>query len=234
MITSLDIFLKVKQRLNKVDTQDDENLPAYVVVEAFNKSRLNVINRLIGKNNTYKTGIESTTTRVDDLQMLINDEPYPLTVIKKEGYYLTTSLPEDYFRYIRTNCTAHTIKCKKKNMSVFLHEESNLNTLLGNDHLNPSFEWAETIGTIANNKIKVFTQDKFIVDKVFLTYLKEPTAIDIIGYIRRDGNPSTNIDPNLSDDLVEMMIDETCRILSGDMQNQFNMQVSQQNLQMSE
>ena len=78
MITSPEIFLKVKYRLNKVDTQDYENIPVYNVVEAFNKAQLNVVNRFFGKNNNYKTGVESTKKRIDDLQVLINSEPMVL------------------------------------------------------------------------------------------------------------------------------------------------------------
>lgn len=234
MITNLDIALKIKQRLNKGDTQDDENLPPYVIVEAYNKGQLNVINKLSNKNNNYKTGLESSTKRVSDLQMLINHEPKPMTVTKKDGYYLTEALPEDYLKYIRTTCLAKTNKCDKKELFIYLQEESNLNTLLNNDLVNPSFEWGETIGTVAGDRIKVFTQDKFDINKVFLTYLKFPKNIDIAGYIKQDGTPSTNINPELPDDIIEMSIDEACMILSGDLQNQFSNQMAQQNLQSTE
>lgn len=231
MISSLDIALKIRQRLNKVDTQDDENLPLYVIVEAYNKGQLNVVNRLLNKNNIYKTGAESTINSVDDLQILLNSEPKVLASTKKEGYYLTETLPENYLRYTRTTCIGRTSKCKAKELFIYLQEEANLNTLLDNNLVNPSFEWAETIGTIAENKIKVFTQNKFEINKVYLTYYKKPRSIDIEGYIKKDGNPSTTIDPELTDDMVEMSIDEACRILSGDMQNQFSNQIAQQNLQ---
>ncbi len=231
MISSLDIALKIRQRLNKVDTQDDENLPLYVIVEAYNKGQLNVVNRLLNKNNIYKTGAESTINSVDDLQILLNSEPKVLASTKKEGYYLTEALPENYLRYTRTTCIGRTAKCKSKEIFVYLQEEANLNTLLDNNLVNPSFEWAETIGTIAENKIKVFTQNKFEISKVYLTYYKKPRNIEIAGYTKKDGNPSTTIDPELTDDMVEMSIDEACRILSGDMQNQFSNQIAQQNLQ---
>lgn len=234
MITSLDIFLKVKQRLNKSDTQDDENIPPYVVVESYNKACLNILSRLISKNNIYKTGLESTTNRVDDLQVLINSEPLKLSVDKKDNFFLSENLPENYFRYIRTYCKAKNSNCGIKDIKIYLQEESNLNTLLDNDNVNPSFEWGETIGTIADNKIKVFTSNKFDIQNIYLTYLRKPIKIDIIGYIKQDGSQSTNIDPDLPEDVVEMIIDETCRILSGDIQNQFSNQISQQNLQMSE
>ena len=119
-------------------------------------------------------------------------------------------------------------------MFIYLQEESNLNTLLRNEHTNPSFEWGETIGTIAGDNIKVFTLDKFEISKIFLTYLRRPRAIDIPGYLKQDGQPSSQIDPEIPDNIIEMCIDEAVRILSGDMQNQFSNQISQQNLQMSE
>jgi hypothetical protein len=234
MITSLDIFLKIKQRLNKGDTQDDENFPPYVAVEAYNKACLNVISRIISKNNNYKTGLESTTNRVDDLQVLINDLPKKLNVSKKDNYFLTEKLPENYFRYIRVFCKGSKKGCEEKDITVFLQEESNLNTLLDNSTVNPSFEWRETIGTIANNHIKVFTLNTFNISNVFLTYIRKPIKIDIEGYIKQDGSLSTNINPDLPEDMIEMIIDEACRILSGDIQDQFSNQISQQNLQMSE
>ena len=234
MITSLDIALKIKYRLNKVDTQDDENISVYNIVEAFNKAQLNIVNRLYGKNNNYKTGIESSRKRVDDLKILLNPDPKILSVSKKDGYYLSESLPNDYFHLVRVTCLASRKDCSKKEIFIYLQEESNLNTLLRNENTNPNFEWGETIGTIVENNIKVFTLDKFEVSKIFLTYLRRPRAIDIPGYIKQDGSPSTQIDPEMPDTIVEMCIDEAVRILSGDMQNQFSNQISQQNLQMSE
>ena len=84
------------------------------------------------------------------------------------------------------------------------------------------------------DNIKVFTLDKFEISKIFLTYLRRPRAIDIPGYLKQDGQPSSQIDPEIPDNIIEMCIDEAVRILSGDMQNQFSNQISQQNLQMSE
>jgi len=234
MITSPEIFLKVKYRLNKVDTQDYENIPVYNVVEAFNKAQLNVVNRFFGKNNNYKTGVESTKKRIDDLQDLINSEPMVLSVKKKSKYFLTETLPQDYFHYIKVNSEGSIKDCENQLINVFIREESNINTLLNNDFFNPNFEWRETIGTILNNQIKVYTNDLFEINKVFLTYLKKPRSIDIKGYINRDGKPSTNIDPELPDDIVELCVDETIRILSGDMHNQFSNQISQQNIQLNE
>lgn len=231
MITSLDVALKIKYRLNKVDTQDDQNLPIQNIVEAYNKAQISVQSRLANKNNIYKTGLESTKERTDDLEVLINAEPIILPITKKQGYYISNSIPINYFRHIRVTCIASNSKCSSKEMFVYLQEESNLNTLLRNEHVNPSFEWAETICTIAEDKIKVFYDD-FEIKKLYFTYMRKARNIDIPGYEKEDGSPSTLINPELPDNVVEMCIDEACRILSGDTGNQFSNQISQQNLQM--
>ena len=120
MISSLDIALKIRQRLNKADTQDDENLPIYVIVEAYNKGQLNIVNKLSSKNNTYKTGVESTIFRIDDLQCLINSELKTLSTVKKSDHYLTELLPDDYLRYIRTFCIGKVPNCNSKEIFIYL------------------------------------------------------------------------------------------------------------------
>lgn len=234
MITSLDIALKVRQRTNKKDTQDDQNIPIYEIVEAYNKAQLNVVNRLYGRNNNYKSGIESTRKRVDDLQPLVNTTPVSIGVTKMDNYYMTDSIPDNYLHYISSTCIGKTETCANKKIIIYMQEESNLNTLLRNDMINPNFEWGETIGTMAGDKIKVHTLNKFEIINFYLTYLKRPISIDIPGYIKQDGTPSTLVNPDLPDDIIEMCIDETVRIISGDIQNQFTNQMAQQNLQMSE
>lgn len=231
MISSLDIALKIKYRLNKVDTNDDENLPIVNIVEAYNKAQVSVQSRLANKNNIYKTGLESSKERIDDLDILINPEPLTLPITKKNGYYVSDTLPDNYFRHIRITCEASNTKCSSKEMFIYLQEESNLNTLLRNENVNPNFEWAETICTIAGNRIKVFFDD-FEIKNLYFTYMRKANNIDIPGYEKEDGSPSTLINPELSDTVIEMCIDEACRILSGDMGNQFSNQISQQNLQM--
>lgn len=233
-MTSRDVELKIKQRVNKKDTQDYDDIPVYQIVEAYNKAELQLVSRIYGQNNLYKQGFEATRKRVDDLRVLIPETPKKLLVTKYKGYYLTDELPEDYFHYIRSTTDASTSQCKNKSLRNWQVEESNINSYLNNSDTDPSFEWGETIVTLVGNKLKIYTNDKFDVNSVRLTYLKRPKGIDIEGYIKQDGSPSTNIDPEFPDEVVEMCIDEACRIITGDIQDPFGNQTAQQNLQLSE
>ena len=229
-----DVVLKVKQRVNKKDTQDYDNIPVFEIIKDFNKAQLSVLNRLYGANNNYKQGFEATRKRVEDFKYLLTDDPLRLSVTRKKGYYLTEELPDNYFRYVRSTTTASNPYCKLKELFNYQGEESNINTILGNENMNPNFEWGETVVTLVKNKIKIYTQDKFSVIHLDLTYLRKPKEVDIQGYIKLDGTPSVNIDPELPEDVIEMCIDETARIIQGDIQNQFGNQIAQQNLQLDE
>lgn len=229
-----DIILKIEQRLNKKSTHDYDNVPIFEQIEAYNKGTLNVILRLYGLNNIYKTGVESTRKRIEDLKFLINKDPLKLKVIKKDGYYLTENMPDNYLLYVRSFSTAKSKSCPYKKINNYLGEESNINTLLGNENTNPNFEWGETIVTLADHAIKIYTEDKFDIINVYLTYIRYPRKIDIEGYIKADGSNSTNIDPDLPDYIVEMCIDEAVRIISGDIENQFGNSIAQQNLSQEE
>lgn len=229
-----DVILKVKQRLNKKDTSDYDNVPVFEIIEAYNKATTNVVLRLHELNNNYKAGFEATRKRVEDLKFLINKDPLELNVVKKSGYYLTENMPANYFIYITSYSLGKTKECSGKRIKNYQGEESSINTLLSNQNTNPNFEWGETVVTLAENNMKVYTQDKFDIVNVYLTYLRHPQVVDSQGYIKVDGTPSVNIDPDLPDHVVEMCIDEAVRILSGDIENQFGMQQSDQNLAKSE
>jgi len=229
-----DVILKIEQRLNKKATSDYDNVPVFEQIEAYNKATINVVLRLHGLNNMYKHGVESTRKRVEDLKFLINKDPLKLRVTRKDGYYLTENMPADYLLYIRSYSIAKNEQCPGKQITNYLGEESNINTLLGNDNTNPNFEWGETVITLVDHNIKVYTENKFDIVNVYLTYLRYPRKVDIQGYIKPDGSNSTNIDPDLPDYIVEMCIDEAVRIISGDIENQFGNSMAQQNLSQDE
>ncbi|BCV01353.1 MAG: hypothetical protein CM15mV42_0290 [uncultured marine virus] len=64
--------LKLKQRLNKLDSQDYDNIEPWQMVEAFNKAQLEWCRRNLHGGNVYKEGDEASKRRIDDLQVLFN------------------------------------------------------------------------------------------------------------------------------------------------------------------
>ena len=69
------ITVKVKQRLNKLDSNDYDNIETWQVSEAFNKAQVEWVRRQLHGNNIFKEGDEFSKRRIDDLQVLLRELP---------------------------------------------------------------------------------------------------------------------------------------------------------------
>ena len=65
------LLIKLKQRLNKLDSQDFDNIECWQFVEAFNKAQVEWCRRNLHGGNMYKEGDELSKKRIDDLQPLL-------------------------------------------------------------------------------------------------------------------------------------------------------------------
>jgi len=223
--------LKLKQRLNKLDSQDYDNIEKWQIVEAFNKAQVEWCRRNLHGNNLYKEGDEQSKRRVDDLQVLLVEQA--LTGVSNDDYFQSINFPSknNYLEYKRVSCQAVTECCPEpRKMTVYLAEEANVDIILRDSLKNPSFEWSETFCTLINGQVRIYKNEEFDIVNPVLTYYRKPVYIQISNSIDPyTGNISTvDIEPEFKDDLVEIMIDETAAIIAGDTGNYNTMQVSQQ------
>jgi hypothetical protein len=217
------ITIKMKQRLNKLDSQDYDNINCWQVVESFNKAQVEWTRRQLHGINVVKEGDEQSTRRKDDLQALLLKEP--LTTAKV-GIYYEGAIPEDYLQWKRVDIYAQKECCDKRRMTVYLAEEGNLNQLLRDKSKQPNFEWAETFATLINNTVHLYTNDEFDVEDAFITYYRQPRKIQITGC----SDPytgvisATEVECEFKDDIIELIIDEAVSIIAGDIEsgNQFS------------
>lgn len=216
--------LKIKERLNKLDSQDYDNIECWQIVEAFNKAQVEWCRRQLHGYNVFKEGDEQSKRRVDDLQILLNP-PLTLTMSNKQVYW-DSSLPADYLEWKRVTAFATSECCPDpRRMVVYLAEEGNVDELLRDKNKRPDFDWGETFVTLAGNTLRVYTDNRFSVASAELTYYRQPLRIEITGC----ANPFTNTTPivdvvsEFKDDIVELMIDDAASILAGDIEssNQF-------------
>jgi hypothetical protein len=217
------ITIKLKQRLNKLDSQDYDNITCWQIVESFNKAQVEWARRQLHGINMTKEGDEGSTRRKDDLQVLL--ETFNLNIADKE-YYYTASLPEEYLQWKRVDVTSRKGCCDKRRMMVYLAEEGNLRELLRDKSKQPSFEWGETFATLKGGNVNIYTNEEFDIDESDLIYYRQPIKIQIAGCV----DPYTNIASTVEvqcefkDDIVELIIDEAASILAGDIEsgNQFS------------
>lgn len=218
-MTNDTIQLKVKQRINKLASNDYDNIMPWQIIEAFNKAQVDWCRRNLQGTNMSKQGDESSKRRIDDLQILLKDEK--LAMVKKELYYISPTLPSDYFEFKRVSSKATTDCCDPRIMTVYLTEEANIDLTLKDVNKKPSFPWGETVCTFAGNKLKIYTNGEFDITDAVLTYYKQPTKIQIKGI----SDPYTgqvslvDVECEFKDDLTEVLIDECVKILAGDLED---------------
>jgi hypothetical protein len=216
------IAIKMKQRLNKLDSNDYDNIECWQIVESFNKAQVEWARRQLHGTNLSKEGDEESTRRKDDLQVLLNTDHL---LINDEYDHYGAKLPEDYLQWKRVDAYAKQDCCEKRKMVVYFVEEGNLNLLLRDKAKRPSFEWAETFATLRGNTVNIYTNHEFEIQKANLVYYRQPIKIQIQGCV----DPYTglasavNVPCEFKDDIIEIIIDEAVSILAGDIEstNQF-------------
>lgn len=212
------IILKIKQRLNKLDSQDYDNIETWEIIEAFNKAQVEWTRRQLHGLNIVKEGDEQSTRRKDDLQVLLNTIPLPLN--NSENYQYG-AIPENYLQWKRVDAKAKNECCPDRPMMIYLAEEGNVIELLRDKSKQPNFEWAETFATLKDNNVLIYNNGEFQVMDAFLTYYRQPVRIEVAGII----NPYTttvsaaDVEAVFKDDIIELIIDEAASILAGDIES---------------
>jgi hypothetical protein len=212
------ITIKIKQRLNKLDSNDYDNIECWQVVEAFNKAQVEWTRRQLHGINQVREGDEQSTRRKDDLQVLLNTQS--LSLVNKD-YYFRANLPTEYLQWKRVDVFAAKDCCDNRRMTVYLAEEGNLNQLLRDANKRPDFIWAETFATLKGDNVNIYTNGEFNISSADLVYYRQPIKIQIQGCVDPYTNveSTTNVLCEFKDDIIELIIDEAVAILAGDIES---------------
>jgi len=233
-VNNTTIQLKIKERLNKLDSNDYDNIEVWQFIEAFNKGQSAWCRRNLHGTNQTREGDEGSKRRIDDLQILLITDP-SATVIDKGVYVeVTGGIPAEYMEWKRIDVYATNSCCPdKRSMVTYLAEEGNVAQLLRDYNKKPNFAWAETFATLSNNNINVYTNNEFTIENVILTYYRQPVRIQIQGVV----DPYTlvvspiSVECEFKDDLAELFCDEAAKIIAGDLENSSQMQINSSSIE---
>jgi hypothetical protein len=213
--------LKIKQRLNKLASNDYDNIECWQIVEAFNKAQIQWVRRQLIGINIEKQGDEQTTRKIDDLQNLLKE--ISIAVVQQHLYVESGSLPTDYLQFKRISADASKDCCDRNGelAVTYLAEEQNVPILLQDVLKKPSYEWGETFCTLVGDRIRIYNNNEFDIVNPRLMYYREPIKIEINGCV----DPYTlqtstqDIICEFQDNIVEVMIDNAVQILAGDIES---------------
>lgn len=225
------IQLKIKQRLNKLDSEDFDNLFCWQIQEAFNKAQREWVRRQLNGINQKRESRESSSQKITDLRILL--VKWTSLFVDQGIYFESCAFPEDSLIFSRISAKAKAECCPPRPLVIYQASESDVDLLLKDTNRNPNFEWGETFSTIFANKIRIYTNNKFEIVDPEVVYYRIPTPIQFLGCTNTETGLISNTEVlcEFEDSVVELIIDDTAAILSGDLNDMNQMQRNQQNEQ---
>lgn len=215
--------VKVTQRVNKLSSNDYGNIECWMIAEAFNKGMdAWVLRQLEGINQTKSTA-EGSIRSIDKLRVILTQSNLSMD---NQGDYWEGLLPDDYLEWSRVSANASSKCCPARKLKIFLGEEADVDVDLLDKVKRPSFEWAETLGTVIGQTVRIYTNGDFNVESPYLTYYRKPKHIQILDCVDPDtGLPVTiDVECEFPDTIIENIIDEAAAILALDLDNYTKMQ----------
>lgn len=209
--TVQDCYKYVQEALNKLNSDASQNVPKTTFVTTFNAVQMQWV------EDRVKVG-ELNKVRTDEIQQLATDVELS---VKKEDLYYYTELPDNYYHIIRPyasigGCT----------LNIWPAKEGDVNVLLDDAFWTPSKEWGETFYTLVGNKLRVYHNNQFNLNKVNLVYFRYPISINMAdGYEDVNGNPTTDIDPEFKGSSLIEILNLTVQHLAGSVNDQMRFQV---------
>lgn len=216
MIQVDSLLYKIDQRLNKLATNDHQEIFLEDKILALNEAQIKLIKQKF--DGVIGMGLDAFKKRYEDLQNLVvkyNNQPLPLTIMNPELNQWRASLTDlepKYMFYVDSYVTANKGRCKKRKIWINrdLAKHGDLQFILNNEHYKPSFEYQETFNLLSSDEISIFTDGTFNPLKIYISYMRYPVYIDKEGYKKFDGTDSIDQDcelaPYLEDELLDLTV----------------------------
>ncbi len=227
MILVDSLLYEIDLKLNKLASNTHQDIPVENKIIAINEAQIKLIKQKLTYNNNYKLGFDSFKKRYEDLESLVVTYE-PANLVKLTADF--SKLKSKYMFYVDSYLLADKGNCKNRKINVRLVKHADVQTLLNNSHYKPSFEYQETLATISDNKLEVYTDNSFEPKKAYISYLRYPKKIDKAGYIDFDGSNSKNSDCELPDYLKDELVDLAVQELAFSTENVPAAQFTEQRL----
>jgi hypothetical protein len=243
MIPVDSLLYKIDQKLNKLSTNEHQQINLEDKILALNEAQIKLIKQKVdGQNTVSGLGLDAFKKRYEDLQSLVvtyNHQPLDLTLLNAELNQWKANihlLVPKYMFYIDSYVLADKGRCTDRKIWINrdLAKHGDIQFILNNDHYKPSFEYQETFNFISSDEISVFTDGTFTPKQIFVSYMRYPDYINKEGYIMLDGEPSFDQNCELETYLEDELLDLTVQSLAMYTENMSAVQTAQMRIQTNE
>lgn len=243
MIPVDSLLYKIDQRLNKLSTNEHQQIQLEDKILALNEAQIKLIKQKVdGQSTNSGLGLDAFKKRYEDLQSLVityNNQPLDLKIKNLElnqWFANINLLTPKYMFYIDSYVLADKGKCKDRKIWINrdLAKHGDLQFILNNTHYRPSFEYQETFNFISSDEISIFTDGTFTPTTINISYMRYPQYINKEGYIMLDGEPSFDQNCELETYLEDELLDLTVQNLAMYTENQSAVQSAAYRIQTNE
>jgi hypothetical protein len=243
MIPVDSLLYKIDQKLNKLSTNEHQEIPVEDKILALNEAQIKLIKQKVdGFSTVSGLGLDAFKKRYEDLQSLVETYNHqPLTLALKNAelnqwFANVHLLTPQYMFYIDSYVLADKGRCTDRKIWINrdLAKHGDLQFCLNNTHYRPSFEYQETFNFISSDEISIFTDGTFTPKTINISYMRYPQYINKTGYIMLDGLPSFDQDCELELYLEDELLDLTVQNLAMYTENQSAVQSSIYRIQTNE
>ena len=243
MIPVDSLLYKIDQKLNKLSTNEHQQINLEDKILALNEAQIKLIKQKVDGTNTVNgLGLDAFKKRYEDLQSLTvayNDGELPLTLKNAELNQWAANIHDldpKYMFYVDSYVLADKGRCTDRKIWINrdLAKHGDLQYCLNNTHYKPSFEYQETFNFLSSDEISIFTDGTFIPTKIYISYMRYPVYINKAGYVMLDGLPSVDQDCELETYLEDELLDLTVQALAMYTENMSAVQTAQMRIQTNE
>lgn len=243
MIPVDSLLYKIDQKLNKLSTNEHQQINLEDKILALNEAQIKLIKQKVDGTNTVNgLGLDAFKKRYEDLQSLVetyNHQPLDLHIKNPELNQWAANvhlLVPKYMFYIDSYVLADKGQCTDRKIWINrdLAKHGDLQYCLNNTHYKPSFEYQETFNFLSTDEISIFTDGTFTPKQIYISYMRYPQYINKTGYVMLDGEDSYDQDCELETYLEDELLDLTVQNLAMYTENQSAVQNSMYRIQTNE
>lgn len=173
-MTIREMHYDFKQKLNKIDSEQNRNLKVPEIDWKLNEALEIFIKNIAEPRVTNHLGFETSQRTIDDIRTLVvNDLKLTPNIIDKNTYYI--ELPENYMFYISSEVKIKREGCQERSARTILRQHDD--RFEDSPYDKSSFEWKEVNIRFYEKGIKLFTDGTFNITEVNLNYIRKHSYI---------------------------------------------------------
>lgn len=173
-MTVQEMHYDFKQKLNKIDSQQNRNLKIPEIDWKLNEACELFVKIVAEPRYNSVLGFEKSQRNIDSIRTLVMSE-VPLNLIKTGKKNYVAQLPTDYMYYVSGEVNISKQPCPEKEGVVILRQHND--DFETNPFEDSSYEWGEVNIKFIHNGMLLYTDGTFNINTFKINYIRKPKYI---------------------------------------------------------